>query len=168
MRNSWPAINAVAAEQRAAAAGFGEKQQQKQQQQQQQHQQQGARKDYLYAGGSIFHGGKIFRDGRWGCKVKHCPEENFPTKYVRRARLCFSVRHACTCVSERTTGAHYHYRCCVRPPFAIAVTWSRASHDGAGFEFFLVFILTRHGRHVLRAWVVPGCVRMRPTCAPRV
>ncbi len=91
MRNSWPAIDAVVADQRAAAAaGFGKKQQPQQQQEQQ-----GERKDYFYAGGSIFHGGKIFRHGRWGCKVEHCPEETFPTKYVRACAFVFSFRHAC-------------------------------------------------------------------------
>ncbi len=130
MRNSWPAINAVAAEQRAAAAGFGEKQQQKQQQQQQhqqqQHQQQGARKDYLYAGGSIFHGGKIFRDGRWGCKVKHCPEENFPTKYVRRSVFvffCSSRMYVCACIGT-------FYRC----PLPLPVLRSSPVRDCSHLE----------------------------------
>eukprot|EP00730_Choanoeca_flexa_P002642 TRINITY_DN11118_c1_g1_i1.p2 TRINITY_DN11118_c1_g1~~TRINITY_DN11118_c1_g1_i1.p2 ORF type:complete len:314 (+),score=46.99 TRINITY_DN11118_c1_g1_i1:1285-2226(+) len=36
----------------------------------------------LYVGGSIFGGGKVMRQGRWGCNPRHCPYDTFPTKYA--------------------------------------------------------------------------------------
>jgi len=44
-----------------------------------------------YGGGSIFGGGKVMRQGRWGCPERHCPYERFPAKYAGGQYLLNSV-----------------------------------------------------------------------------